>query len=357
MFKTIESEILREQVSPELRREFLQHDYERLRPFCKALYVSSIGMWLLFDLIISFQGGQGFTPLSLVFLGLFALAVAVLAITRRSQNFALLNLAFLLCYCLGLRLITEGLPLILQPVWLTLLGTGVMFCASVVPMAPVSFYALLIIVWVTLCPLTGFDSLPALHRGLLISCWVCFTGVTTFTYRHLWYFKLLNFVMARRLLEQAYLDVLTEVPNRRAFVVNTEPSFSTAEAGNPHYLAMIDVDNFKQVNDRFGHDIGDEVLKHVGLQLKRVMQGQVYARLGGEEFGVLLRGLTRMEAEQLASELCRQIREAPSEHPVTVSIGLARVEIGSTLSQALVKADRALYESKHAGKNRVTYAD
>lgn len=115
---------------------------------------------------------------------------------------------------------------------------------------------------------------------------------------------------------------------------------------------MVDIDNFKKVNDRFGHDIGDEVLKRVALHIKAAMVDFEFARLGGEEFAIFLEGLDQRGAEQRVEALIRRVREDAGSHPVTISIGLAQVSIGDTLTMALIKADQALYEAKHSGKDR-----
>lgn len=123
-------------------------------------------------------------------------------------------------------------------------------------------------------------------------------------------------------------------------------------ATSGQYLAMIDIDNFKRVNDRFGHDVGDEVLKRVALHIKTSMADQAFARLGGEEFAIFFEGLDQQGAEQRVAALCQRVREDAGEHPVTISIGLAKVDRGESLTTALVRADQALYEAKHTGKDR-----
>ncbi len=80
-----------------------------------------------------------------------------------------------------------------------------------------------------------------------------------------------------------------------------------------------------------------------------------YPRLGGEELAIYLPGVRREDVEALAGKLCRVVREQPAQHPVTISIGLARVLDDDTLNQTLVKADEALYASKHTGKDRFTF--
>lgn len=355
MFQTLEREALQLPLTPALRKEFQQHEFEQQHTFCLLVYAISIGIWFLFDLIISFQGGQGFTPYSVIILVVLYAQLAILQGIRTGWHFELFNVVFALSYAYGLRLIVAGLPAVLQPVWATLAASAMVYCASVLPLRSAAFAAVLGAAWLLLSPLSSPVEVGPFRMTLLICFWLFLSGIISYSYWHTTQAKLRSFVMARLLLDQAYIDALTDIPNRRAFMLNVEQQMrETSE--QRQYLAMVDVDDFKKVNDRFGHDIGDEVLKHVARQLRRVMEQHQYARLGGEEFGIFLFGLTRLEAEQAVAELCCQIREAPSEPPVTVSIGLALVTPGESLSQSLIKADRALYESKHNGKNRFTYA-
>jgi diguanylate cyclase (GGDEF)-like protein len=193
-------------------------------------------------------------------------------------------------------------------------------------------------------------------RGVMAisySAFIC--GLTIYSFLTLRKAKLYNFIMSKLLLDQAYIDTLTEIPNRRSFMTRANQQLNTVPRENDHYLAMVDIDNFKKVNDVYGHDIGDEVLKRIAQDIKSVMPDYEYARLGGEEFAIYLAGVRHEDVEALAGELCRVVREHPTRHPVTISIGLARVLDGDTLNQALVKADEALYESKHTGKDRYTF--
>ncbi|WP_367863927.1 hypothetical protein [Pseudomonas nitroreducens] len=101
MFKTIESEVLKQSVPAGIRAEFLQHDFERLHGFCLLVFGVSIAMWLLFDLIVSFQAGQGFTWVSVAFLGALFLITALTIFVRKAVHFYWLNLAFVFVFCLA----------------------------------------------------------------------------------------------------------------------------------------------------------------------------------------------------------------------------------------------------------------
>ncbi|MHC6225442.1 GGDEF domain-containing protein [Pseudomonas sp. X10] len=351
MFKTIEEHV-RKQVAPAaLRAEFRQYEFETLRPFCLLIFCVSTGIWLIFDLIVSYLGGQGLTYLSAIFLAALVALTVILGFVHKSHHFDVLNLLFIAVITLGMRLVIEGLPIAMRPVWLVLGVSTVLYSASVLPVRRWSFFCAMTITWLVLNPFyhTRIDPLD-LEGCLLLSYAVFLSGLIIYSYLTMRQAKLHNFYMSKVLLDQAYVDVLTEIPNRRAFMTKAERQLQLARPGL--YLAMIDIDNFKRVNDQFGHDIGDLVLKRVAAHIKASMGEFEYARLGGEEFAIFFQGLDQQGAEQRVASLCRRVREDLDEHPVTVSIGLTRIDAGDTLSMALVRADKALYEAKRSGKDR-----
>ncbi|MGF6091705.1 diguanylate cyclase domain-containing protein [Pseudomonas sp. 18173] len=356
MYKTIEDEVLKKAAPTELEAEFLQHEFERLRTFCVLIYIASIAIWVVYDLILSFIGGQPLTWRSLVFIGVFATLLIILRLIRDARHFQKLNLLFVLTIALGTRLLTEGLSGDHQPAWLLLAASTTLFTASVLPLSRWSYFAAQIVTWSFLNPFyhTGIE-LMELRDVMAISYSTFICGLTIYSFLTLRKAKLYNFIMFKLLLDQAYVDTLTEIPNRRSFMTRASQQLNNVPRKNDHYLAMVDIDNFKKVNDVYGHDIGDEVLKRIAQNIKSVMSRYEYARLGGEEFAIYLAGVRREDVEALAGELCRAVREQPARHPVTISIGLARVLDGDTLNQALIKADEALYESKHTGKDRYTF--
>ncbi|WDY60181.1 GGDEF domain-containing protein [Pseudomonas sp. PSKL.D1] len=351
MFKTIEDHV-RQQVAPAaLRAEFRQHEFDVSRRFCQLIFCVSIVVWLVFDLIVSYIGGQGFTWLSGLFLALMGSLTVVLGFTRHSHHFDVLNLLFITVITLGMRLVIEGIPIALRPVWLALGTSTVLYSVSVLPVRRWSFFCAMAITWAMLNPFydTNID-LDDLEAAMVLSYAIFLSGLVIYSYLRLRQTKLHNYYMSKMLLEQAYVDVLTDIPNRRSFMLKAERQLKAAAPGQ--YLAMIDIDNFKKVNDRFGHDVGDEVLKRVAVHIRAAMAGQEFARLGGEEFAVIFQGLDQPAAEQQVSDLCQRVREDTGEHPVTISIGLAHINDDDTLTMALIKADQALYEAKHTGKDR-----
>ncbi|MDP3700301.1 MAG: GGDEF domain-containing protein [Hylemonella sp.] len=125
-------------------------------------------------------------------------------------------------------------------------------------------------------------------------------------------------------------------------------------------ILLLDIDNFKRVNDDHGHPAGDEVLRRLVAQLPETLRGSdLYGRWGGEEFMVLLPGAALVQAVETAERLRLAIAaltfkdEADRRFCITVSIGVAHLEPGATADTLTERADKALYAAKHAGRNRV----
>lgn len=162
----------------------------------------------------------------------------------------------------------------------------------------------------------------------------------------------------------ASTDPLTGLPNRRVFAAAyDEVTTDLKDAGSQSYVALFDLDHFKQINDRFGHLAGDEILQAFADILRaNVRSNDTVARLGGEEFGVLFCGVNLEKAqeacERVRAQLAAAIVEAPSGEEVrtTVSVGLAAAGATTTLENALQAADAALYRAKDRGRNRLAIA-
>lgn len=169
----------------------------------------------------------------------------------------------------------------------------------------------------------------------------------------------------------AYLDELTNLPSRRALTQNT------STLGKRYCIAMVDVDHFKKFNDKYGHDIGDQVLKKLASQLRQVRGGKAF-RYGGEEFTVLFPNKNLHEARLFCNELCTKVANSPfmlrnkkrpkTKQPdtkkrkqyeakpltITISIGLAeRSQDLVTAEEVIKQADKALYKAKNNGRNQV----
>jgi diguanylate cyclase (GGDEF)-like protein len=169
----------------------------------------------------------------------------------------------------------------------------------------------------------------------------------------------------RRLHEETRLDSLTGLHNRRAFEEMIQREVQLAARDNtPLTLLMMDLDHFKQLNDTWGHALGDRALRTFGGVLLTVTGSRdAVARLGGEEFAILLPGRSARSALSLAERLratVEGLRLSEGEELVrfTVSVGLSSLQAGETgFEPMLRRADRALYKVKRSGRNRVLQAD
>ncbi|WP_257385083.1 GGDEF domain-containing protein [Tahibacter caeni] len=159
--------------------------------------------------------------------------------------------------------------------------------------------------------------------------------------------------------KQSRTDALTGLDNRREFAFNLERALI---ADGPLSLLLIDIDHFKLINDRYGHAAGDAVLTAFADQLREHFDGRGarLARIGGEEFAVLLAGADEDAAAAAALALCRRLARAPlapnaERGAVTVSIGVGelRAERGQRSDDFLAAVDRSLYRAKAEGRNRV----
>ncbi|MDZ7668950.1 MAG: GGDEF domain-containing protein [Gammaproteobacteria bacterium] len=160
-----------------------------------------------------------------------------------------------------------------------------------------------------------------------------------------------------RLTELAFRDPLTGALNRRQMASLLQQAVEDLQRhGHPASLACFDLDYFKKVNDKLGHEAGDQVLRNLVSTVQNRIRGvDSLFRLGGEEFAVLLRNTSLANGMSFAESLRDLIEQAPllQEQPVTVSIGVAECCENESVDDWLRRADEALYEAKGAGRNRV----
>ena len=169
----------------------------------------------------------------------------------------------------------------------------------------------------------------------------------------------------RGAVHDALTDPLTGLANRRSFDLELRAIATRASRSSPAHLVMADIDHFKRVNDVHGHDIGDEVLRIVGeILLAHVRRDNLVARVGGDEFGLLLPGASPRSTARIAIRLCELLASRQlvvRRHPeiterITLSIGVARWRAGDSSAQWYARADVALYEAKRRGRNRINIA-
>jgi diguanylate cyclase (GGDEF)-like protein len=165
---------------------------------------------------------------------------------------------------------------------------------------------------------------------------------------------------SRMLERESQEDALTGIANRRCFTQRLAAEIELARAvGNPLTLAVGDLDHFKVVNDRLGHAVGDEVLRESAALMRQLCRSSdLVARIGGEEFALILPGMPRAAA----TDFCESMRVAVETHEwrrvhphlrVTLSIGLAQWDGRADVAELLQSADTHLYRAKREGRNRV----
>jgi diguanylate cyclase (GGDEF)-like protein/PAS domain S-box-containing protein len=161
--------------------------------------------------------------------------------------------------------------------------------------------------------------------------------------------------------KEAYQDVLTELPNRRYASIFIQSKINEFVNFNvPFVLFFIDIDNFKWINDKYGHEVGDQVLKSVAQGLQRnVRTHDLVSRWGGDEFIVLLSGVPydnlSLVAEKVISVINSTIYHiAESELNIIASIGGTVIKIDDTVDSVVQRADQLMYQSKIKGKNCIT---
>jgi len=169
----------------------------------------------------------------------------------------------------------------------------------------------------------------------------------------------------RGAVQDALTDPLTGLANRRSFDLQLRAIAAHASRSSPAHLVMADIDHFKRINDAHGHDTGDEVLRIVGeVLLANVRRDNLVARVGGDEFGLLLPGASPHYTAAIAIRLGEVLASRPlvvRGHPevserITLSIGVAAWRAGESDAQWFARADAALYEAKRSGRNRISIA-
>jgi diguanylate cyclase len=157
------------------------------------------------------------------------------------------------------------------------------------------------------------------------------------------------------------IDPLTQVYNRRHLDQQLEWSIRSAKNGRSFALAMLDIDDFKLINDKHGHQVGDRVLCSLARTIRSMVRSRdLLARYGGEEFALLLQGVSVEKAAERCQKFIETIRSADfrcngSAPPLKVSLscGLTDYVQGDSASDVIQRADQALYQAKKRGKNRI----
>lgn len=231
------------------------------------------------------------------------------------------------------------------------IGTGALLTAASILMSVVPVY-----IWLQIDPVVD-------HASIYISCILLPAIIAPSCSALVLRAQLRAERLARENHRLANEDALTGLPNRRAFMAAAHDMQARAGAGQGRFVcAIADIDNFKRLNDTYGHDMGDIVLHCVGEVLRAVVPpSAMAARLGGEEFAIAGLYAHEGEARAIFEGVVRAIAHAGYDigghrPEVTISLGFAAAVPDETVSALLSRADKALYHAKRRGKNRVAGA-
>ena len=165
--------------------------------------------------------------------------------------------------------------------------------------------------------------------------------------------------------EVSHTDALTFLPNRRQIIGDLQREVMVSDRyGTPFSISMVDIDHFKNINDTYGHTVGDDVLRNLANELRqRIRHPDMIGRYGGEEFLIVLPHSPLKAAMEQAERLCKHVRSlamkaADQDISLTISLGLAQYKIHKEDWQTfLSRADKALYQAKNQGRDRWVIAE
>lgn len=264
-------------------------------------------------------------------------------------------------------IISSLIPLLILFLWEeTHTNSSIWFLFLVPAICMITLYPSWIIVFLTTLFLTGFKYLFfAVHYQGQLDHRV---GIDLFfsllIYAVLIYviafFRIQGHRAEEKLENLANLDPLTGLYNRRYFDHYIRSVLEEhRQSGQSLILLALDIDHFKQLNDNFGHQFGDEVLRKLSFIISEcVRESDTVVRMGGEEFIIILPKISESDGYKIAERIRQTVERFPfmyqrNAHYITVSIGLTRFDQSDTSSILYCKADEALYEAKQTGRNKV----
>lgn len=162
---------------------------------------------------------------------------------------------------------------------------------------------------------------------------------------------------------QANIDSLTGMYSRKYLISHLKEVLSSVSDDEPVTIIMADIDHFKNINDQYGHLIGDEVLKDISARIRGALRSfDFVGRYGGEEFLIVLQNTDDNEGRDIADRIRQRIANTPVQHEgqkysSTISMGLTQARTGESEKELIERADQALYNAKHSGRNRVVVFD
>ncbi|WP_025599935.1 bifunctional diguanylate cyclase/phosphodiesterase [Burkholderia sp. WSM2230] len=337
-----------------LRERFHRRSLEHQRPLSTVTMAFTVVAFLCLVAARGLAGGPA-EPLAYRLGCALVLALLVLAIprARSTWSFGAIGVAFSLTLVVGLALNVAGVQ---QPLLWSLPAMVVIpVCAAPLWLTPTHFFVGSALFYATAVGLL-LGAPRTADVDVVVWMWVAAIGMPTAVVFHFgfYWFRRNHFLLEDQLAQLAATDPLTGLQNRRAFVAQAERRLADVAHGGQVSAIFLDIDNFKSLNDRFGHAEGDLALRQVAqILLEGTTPADSVSRIGGEEFAVLsCEGL--VGALSLAERLRGAIAALPrSDGNLTASFGVAEHRVGENIMVLLDRADEALLRAKHSGRNRV----
>lgn len=319
-----------------------------LRAGIVSVELLAIVAWLSVQLLF---GGAVSTPAAAGSLLVLFLLMSLQFLTGSNTVWRLSGLAFVIVYALIFRQFFDAFPALYE-LYALAFTVMVVVGASLLIRGTLDYLLVGVSIWLIIWPFAvPVSPSGASILGIFFGCSLLVGFINNVTY-----VRALKSILA---LEQHYkvmseVDFLTSIYNRRALIEQFQRFLDTRRGG---FFLMIDVDNFKRVNDHLGHHAGDQVLCVLAACLTRMQGSYCVGRLGGEEFGVILDTTDLRAAMKSSQDLLNQVRDcdlAPTAF--TISAGMVAFSQGDDVSTILREADRNLYAAKRAGKDRLEYS-
>ncbi|KPY31166.1 GGDEF domain-containing protein [Pseudomonas syringae] len=232
--------------------------------------------------------------------------------------------------------------------WSLSVAVMIILCSTLLVVYTRDYLLVAVLAWCILSPVQGLDtdSVATLFMTLFFITSVSLGSVMNHTYT-----RTLRTVLSleHQFRELSLTDDLTAILNRRALMQALDKHVLNNSAG---YFLMLDIDDFKTINDQFGHDAGDQALRVMAGCLQKTVGSLAFGRMGGEEFGVILPMCSEDEAREYVLNLLDCIRKSLAVSPLTCSAGLADISAAVDSSEVLKTADINLYQAKRGGKDR-----
>ena len=337
-----------------LRERFHRRSLEHQRPLSTVTMAFTVVAFLCFVAARDLVDGPA-VPLAYRLTCAPVLALLVLAIPRAKSTwlFGTIGVAYSLVLTAGIALNIVGVQ---QPLlWALPAMVVIPICAAPLWLTPTHYFVGSALFYAAAFALLSGESRTH-DLDVVAWMWIAAIGMPTSAVYHFGFYRFRrnHFLLESQLAQLAATDPLTGLQNRRSFVKQAERRLDNSQPGARVSAIFLDIDNFKSLNDRFGHAAGDQVLYQVAQALMEETAAEdSVSRVGGEEFAVLLQdGLTG--ALQTAERLRGAI--AAIERPdgyLTASFGVAEHRGGETIMALLDRADEALLRAKHSGRNRV----